>query len=213
MARPVPVNSPAWWEDGGSRTQVAAEALRLGASQDLTELADAIEMIEGLEPAVVCEIGCDRGGTLYAWRQVCPLVLGITTADNSYESGGSGQPLEPHGAVVHIGDSHDPASRAWLVDQLACCANPAVAHALDALVLDGDHQVDGLRADLADYGPLVRAGGLILIHDIGYTADPRAQVWQIWPELARRYQTGEIRNPAGGYGWGVIEVTGEDEFS
>ena len=84
---------------------------------------------------------------------------------------------------------------------------------IDALVLDGDHHVAGVRQDLADYGPLVRPGGLILLHDIGYTPDPRAEVWQIWPELARRYATGEVRNPAGGPGWGVIECSGEDDFA
>jgi Methyltransferase domain len=203
----------AWWGGGLEHGPVVEEAMRLGASQDADELAQAVGVIAALGPAVVVEIGCDRGGTLYAWTQVCPAVYGITTADNGYESGGSGLALETHGAVVHVGDSHDQGSLDWLLGQLACCENPTVAHQVDALVIDGDHHVAGVRQDLAMYGPLVRPGGVILLHDISYTPDPRAEVWKLWPELAERYQASEIHNPAGGYGWGVIHVQPGDKFA
>jgi len=169
------------------------------ASQRADELAQALTLVAALAPHVIVEIGCDAGGTLYAWSQVCPRVYGITLADNSYAAGGSGQPLNTWGADVHIGDSHDPASLEWLVGKLD-------GQPVDVLVIDGDHSYDGVRADVAAFGPLVRAGGLMLLHDINVD-EPRAQVSAYWPELAGGRNTSEIRSPSGiSYGWGVVHV-------
>jgi cephalosporin hydroxylase len=173
-----------------------------GASQRADELAEALGLVTALDPQIIVEIGCDVGGTLYAWRQICGTVFGITLADNSYETGGQGRPLVEHGAAVRVGDSHDPASLDWLRDQLD-------GRPVDALVIDGDHMVDGVHADLAMYGPLVRPGGLILLHDIASVGDPRSEVWKVWPELTGRYRTSEIRSSVHSYGWGVIHVTGK----
>lgn len=175
------------------------------ASQRPDELADAIRLVAGLSPAVVVEIGCDAGGTLFAWRQICDEVIGITLADNSYTTAGQALPLTSHGATVHVGDSHDPDTLQWLTGQLA-------GRLADALVIDGDHTVEGVRTDLAMYGPLVRPGGLILLHDIASVDDPRAQVWKVWPEVAERFQTSEIRSVDRPYGWGVIHVRSMDDW-
>lgn len=194
-----------WWGDDGLHRPVIAGAMAAGASQDGWELGMALIAVADLSPAVVVEIGCDRGGSLYAWRSVAERVLGITTADNSYETGGSGEPLEPHGAEVLFDDSHYSRSLDWLIVALDDAP-------VDALVIDGDHTEAGVRADLADYGPLVRPGGLILLHDIGTVGDPRAEVHKVWPALAATYETTEIRNPEGGFGWGLIHVRPGDRF-
>jgi FkbM family methyltransferase len=172
-----------------------------GASQLPDELADALALVAGTDPKVIVELGCDVGGTLYTWRQGCPdaTVLGITLMDNSYATGGTDGSLDTHGATVHLGDSHDPESRRWLVEALA-------ERPIDVLVLDGDHSSGGIYADLGDYGTLVRPGGLILIHDIASRGDARAEVYEVWPQLAARYRTTEINSPVAHYGWGVIHV-------
>jgi hypothetical protein len=115
-------------------------------------------------------------------------------------------PLNDHGATMLIGDSHDPEIRDCLVTQLN-------GREVDALILDGDHRVDGIRADLADYGPLVRPGGVILLHDIASESDDRAEVWKLWPELRKRFETSEIcaaDEPRAG--WGVIHVHDTDNW-
>lgn len=174
-------------------------AMEAGAAQEPAELAMAARMIAALSPRVVVEIGCDRGGTLLVWRQLCDRVYGITSDDNSYEAGGSGQPLDGHGAVIRWGDSHDPASRDWLASQLDV--------PVDALVIDGDHSEAGVLADVADYGPFVRPGGIILLHDIRSVGDPRdVAVHKAWPRLAARHETTELCSADGGPGWGVIHV-------
>ena len=191
-----------WW--GGTGNPVVTQAMAYGASQDPVELAMALHLIAARRPQIVVEIGCDRGGTLYAWRQVCNRVYGITTLDNSYESGGSGLPLADHGAVMLIGDSHDPGTLQGLCILLDSD--------VDVLVLDGDHSPAGVCRDLATYGPLVADGGLILLHDITPGPDPRARVHEVWPELAAQFAvTLTLANPDGGYGWGVIVVQSGDQ--
>lgn len=203
----------AWWGDDGLLTAPVAEAMRRGASQDAWELEQALGLIALLAPRTLVEIGCDRGGALYAWRSVAEVVIGITLADNSYETGGSGLALDPPpGSRLIVGDSHAPATRALLLDALVCAENPTVAHAVDVLVIDGDHTEAGVLADLVMYGALVRPDGLILLHDITSTNDPRAEVHKLWPHLAPRFETAEIRNPDGGFGWGVIHVRDGDRF-
>lgn len=165
------------------------------ASQEPGELARALDLV-GERREVIVEIGCDRGGTLWAWRQVCPTVLGITTADNSGQTGGSGDPLMAHGALVLVGDSHEPATYDWLVGVLD-------GRPVDLLVIDGDHSVAGVRADFAVYSPLVRDGGLVLLHDIDVVTDARAHVHEVWPGIAGDWPTSEIR---GRLGWGVVHV-------
>lgn len=195
----------AWW-GGVHPDPVINQAMALGASQDPQELAMARDLIAGLDPHdVIVEIGCDRGGTLYCWRSLAERVYGITIADNSYETGGSGQPLVDYGAQMRMGDSHDGLSRLWLVGKLA--GSP-----VDALVIDGDHSEAGVLADLADYGPMVRPGGVILLHDIRSDSDHRAQVHKVWPYLADQYESSQLCNREGGPGWGVIHVREGDEF-
>jgi len=196
-----------WW--GWHPDPVIRQAMAYGASQDADELAAALALVREARPRVVVEIGCDRGCTLYCWRQVCGRVYGITTADNSAESGGSGLPLDPRGAEVLTGDSHDRASLAWLVTRLWDRPGAGV----DVLVIDGDHSPAGVLADLGMYGPLVRARGLILLHDVTPSADPRSRVHEVWPELAARFESSVIANPDGGYGWGVIRVRPGDVFN
>lgn len=198
-----------WWGGDGPSSDIR-QAMMAGASQDPWELWRALVAVTVTDPKVIVEIGCDRGGTLALWRSVCERVYGITLADNSYETGGSGLELVPHGAVVHIGDSHSAAARTWLISQLWDQPGAGV----DVLVLDGDHSEAGVRADLKDYGPLVRPGGLILLHDIASPEEVArpVEVGKVWPDLKARYMTEEICNPDGGPGWGVIRVKPGDKF-
>jgi len=185
--------------DGNNAYEIALQAcMQHGASQRPDELAGAMRLVEG--SPVVVEIGCDTGGGLFAWQQVADEVIGITLDDNSYATGGQGLPLHQHGAKVIIGDSHDSNTLSELVEHLG-------GRRIDALILDGDHSITGIDADLGMYGPLVRPGGVILLHDIASEDDDRAQVWKVWPELQKQHRTTEILAPdLPRAGWGVIHV-------
>lgn len=147
------------------------------ASQRLDELAEAIAAVAALAPAVVVEIGCDAGGTLFCWRALGADVYGITLPDNGPATGGQGYPLVDHGAHILRGDSRDPQSRAWLVEQLA-------GRPVDALHIDGEHSYFGVAADYATFAPLVRPGGLVLVHDVLNRWDARVDVPRWWAEIS-----------------------------
>lgn len=162
------------------------------ASQREVELAEAVRVVADIHPQIVVEIGCDVGGTLYCWRQVCDEVYGITLPDNSWPTGGQGNGyrLKDHGAVILRGDSHSRASKAWLEGHLD-------GRSVDVLHIDGDHSYDGVRTDFEMYEPLVRPRGLVLIHDVLNERDPRVEVPKFWNELGRGYVIASPRNPLG----------------
>jgi predicted O-methyltransferase YrrM len=54
---------------------------------------------------------------------------------------------------------------------------------LDFLFLDADHSYAGVKFDYLHYGPLVRRGGLIALHDI--LDRPTSQVARLWREIVQ----------------------------
>lgn len=146
------------------------------ASQRVDELAEVVSVVAAVDPKVIVEIGCDAGGTLFCWRQLCEAVYGITLADNSPATGGQLYPLVDHGASVLIGDSHDPAALRWLRDQLD-------GRPIDVLHIDGDHSYRGAVGDLLWYAPLVRDGGLVLLHDAVNWHDSRVEMTHLWEQF------------------------------
>jgi cephalosporin hydroxylase len=166
------------------------------ASQRQDELAAAVAVVAAVEPQVIVEIGCDGGGTLFCWRQLCDSVYGITLADNSWPTGGQSCPLETHGATVLRGDSHDLASLSWLQEKLG-------ERLIDVLHIDGDHSKEGVDADYTMYSPLVRPGGLVLVHDVLNHWDPRVKVHEWWTERFPNAKTISSRRSRP-VGFGVI---------
>lgn len=142
---------------------------RHGAMQNEVELRAAVDKVAALQPRTIVEIGCGNGGTLWVWRQLGAEVLAITLPNRN--------PDYPsrHGATVCLADSHLPESVAWLRERLD-------GRPVDVLHIDGDHSYDGVRADLETYVPLVRPGGLVLLHDIVNDRDA-ADVGRLWAEI------------------------------
>lgn len=174
------------------------------AWQNVPELAEVLYLLASEDPAprVVVEIGSAWGGTLYAWRQLPgrPAVYGVTQEH-------FGVPERDHGAVVLAGDSHDRSTLRRLSDQLG-------RRPVDVLFIDGDHSYAGTLADWRMYSPLVRAGGLVLFHDIRCPGEEAVrEVWEqkIRPEVAASGgHTMEIIVKAGKpLGFGIVRTAGE----
>lgn len=155
---------------------------RYGALQKPSELAWLIEKIDAISPRTIVEIGCDAGGTLYVWRHLAPIVLGIDLPGGPF---GTGRPLLPHGATLLLGDSHDlrilGAARGFLGDRLA-----------DVVFLDGDHTFEGVMQDVTMYGPLLRDGGMLILQDIRDHHRPDVGVHRVWQVVQTELQTEEF---------------------
>jgi predicted O-methyltransferase YrrM len=93
--------------------------------------------------------------------------------------------------------------------------NPDIA--FDLIFIDGDHSYDAVKADFLAYSPLVRAGGLVALHDI--VPDHRARygvetskssggVPLFWHELQKSHRTEElVEDPdQDGYGIGLVQM-------
>lgn len=142
---------------------IVAGALERGAQQKPAELTGFLELLATLGPEVVVEIGVADGGTLWAWRQYAPLVIGIDTGGELADI---------------VGDSHHPDTFSALLERLD-------GRPIDTLFIDGDHSYAGARADHDLYAPLVRPGGLIAFHDIAAESTPDYEIGvpKLWAEL------------------------------
>jgi cephalosporin hydroxylase len=152
------------------------------------------------------EIGVDHGGTLFLWTRVAApdaVVAGIDT-----------RPLGRLGrrspyALVRVGFAHDGQRVDLLlprdshdtrtVDELRSALG---GRPIDFLFIDGDHTYEGVRQDFELYAPLVRAGGMVALHDVGAAEAPG--VMQFWSELTATKSTEESISSR--YGIGVVHV-------
>lgn len=182
---------------------IAEKAVENCAIQKPRELAEFLSLLVDVDVQVIVEIGVHMGGTLGAWRQVVPVVIGI---DDAYPR--KDWDSRDWGATVITGDSHD----ATTVVALEQCLD---GRPIDCLFIDGDHTCDGVRQDYEMYGPLVRPGGLIAFHDIAPIADGQSnvdgiQVKRFWDEIKDESAVeivdteDHLRSHIGGYGIGVL---------
>jgi cephalosporin hydroxylase len=154
----------------------------------------------------VVEVGSFYGGTLWYWihfnenlKSLTSIDYPIGPSDARYEEMLRCRAMWPEwtaGIEFHDiqGDSHNSIT-VHRVKQLY------PANDVDFLFIDGDHSYQGVKADFENYSPLVRPGGLVVLHDISGLPEVR----QYWQEIKPHHKTTEIFEP-GGWGIGIIEV-------
>lgn len=174
------------------------------------EFEQFAQLVANVRPKYVLEIGTLRGGTLFTLCRLADPEATLISLDLPNGSFGGGyrwfqapifrsfaQPCQS----MHLirGNSHDGDSKIQV--QAILGGVP-----LDLLFIDGDHTYDGVKQDFEMYAPLVRAGGLIIFHDIvEHSTDKNCQVDCFWRELKPLYQSREIiGNP--NQGWAGIGV-------
>lgn len=172
----------------------------INAHQTPHEIEALYREVCALRPRTVVEIGTARGGTLYLWTQAADDDAHLVSVDLPGGFGGGG--YHPAREALYRAfararqridlfraDSH---ASQTLERVRECLAGQTV----DFLFIDGDHTYAGVRADFAQYGPLVRPGGIIGFHDIMPRPDvPQIEVDRLWAQLRDRYDTTEFVTP------------------
>jgi len=142
-------------------------------SQWPQELEAIWPLVAEVQAARVLEIGVKRGGWLYvmapAFRPGAHL-LGVDVHPTQLKVNGLVASLREEGYRMDLveGDSHAAATQDAVRAALA-------GEQLDVLHIDGDHARDSALADWHDYRPLVRSGGLVILHD-AYKQNPPEDV-------------------------------------
>lgn len=183
-------------------------ASRVGLVQQMPEIRELFRRVRGLRPRRVLEIGTAYGGSLYLWTrasapdaQVISVDLPPWEPDDPWEAQKVAQFRafgRPRQSIELIrADAHVPST-------LQAVRAALGAEPLDFLFIDGDHTYEGARRDVADYGALLRPGGLMALHDI----QPHSQGWggdvpRLWRELRATHRTDELIADRGQDGFGV----------
>lgn len=165
--------------------------------QDSREITSLVALIDGLRPKRVIEIGTALGGTLFLWTRISAPDATLVTIDLPGGKFGEGYPawkiplfrsFALPGQRMHLirADSHDPAT-CGKVEKFLDKAP------VDLLFIDGDHTYEGVRKDFELYAPLVRKGGLIVLHDIvRHLPETGCDVYTFWQEVKARHRHVEM---------------------
>lgn len=170
-----------------------------GAQHERAELAALLAFLAH-DPQLrhVLEIGAGSGGSAWAWQQLprVRLIVSVSIEPARLWAQRAGQGVRQY---CIPGDS----TTAETVGEVRA-AIPGTG--FDLLVIDGDHTDAAVRADWRNYAPMVRPGGLIVLHDTrdGQPAD-QLQVSRLWRELAATRPTIELAAwPTGPAGTGIV---------
>ena len=158
----------------------------ISPSQEMEEIKPFYEFIRKLKPKIVCEIGTDKGGTLYLWCKASHDEALIVSLDlpsrnnftpkrrNFY----SNFKKYKQDLKFVVGDSHKKETFNFLKKILN-------GKLIDFLFIDGDHTYKGVKQDFNDYSKLVKKGGYIALHDIR-TIRNNCGVSEFWNDLNKK---------------------------
>lgn len=177
---------------------IAYEAIRRGARSNVHELWAALEHIDVLSPHLIVDIGSGPAGW-FAWWAMGAHVVGVQWASEAQSPAFSGERL-PEAVVSLEGDPRDAATVLRVSDQVA-------RRKVDVLVLSDLRSEDSMRAAFSAYAPMVREGGLVLVHGI---ADHRTPgIKSFWRGIDRDNRQ-ELIGAADPIGYGIVRIHGKD---
>lgn len=152
------------------------------------EFSVLLELYRRLAPVRTLEIGTYHGGTLYHWLQNAYEASLVVTLD-SYATEVDNRHLypnwKPFGVDLHVleGDSHKSTT-----SKQVRALGP-----YDWLFIDGGHYLPEVTDDWERYSPMVREGGVAVLHDIlTHKNWPSIEVGQLWEQIKSTHLTFEI---------------------
>jgi predicted O-methyltransferase YrrM len=170
------------------------------------EIEELVRLVKQLAPQRVLEIGTANGGTLFLFARVAAdratiVSLDIRRFDATRRFFYRSFARRRQRVIPLQADSQTEAT-VTLVRELFS------GQPLDMVFIDGDHSYEGVRRDFELYAPLVRAGGLVALHDIVHGAEELVggvpQFWEELRESATTYQEIVADWNQGGWGLGIV---------
>jgi len=162
--------------------------------------------VADLKPKTILEIGIYKGGWQYVlapWFAEGAHIIGIDAMIRHRQDDGRDELLS---MVAHLKEDGFAVSlfESRSDNPATLIAMRAMKGKIDLLHIDGAHDYASALKDWQNYGPLVRRGGLAVLHDIG-TQTSQMNVKRLWEEIRGEYpgRTHEIyvKN-----GIGVVEM-------
>ena len=152
-----------------------------------SEISELFNIVTNLNPKVICEIGTDRGGTLYLWSKAIQpdgLIISIDLPRTYRKS------LNRFFCLffsetqrIHFLRENSQSAECQMSVQKILNGKK-----IDFLFIDADHSYEGVRNDFKLYSDFVRKPGLIAFHDIL----DRCGVDKFWSEVKPCYKHMEI---------------------
>lgn len=172
-----------------------------------SEILALANAVAALKPRIILEIGTARGGTLLIWSSLASEKVISCDLVHREPQKALLEALPPPGSNCRVklltGNSHAAEFKQRVAAELA-------GEKVDFLFIDGDHTVEGVSSDYADYREFVRPGGIIAFHDI-IEKQPfeTNQVHQFWQSIKGETANTEefISDPDQlGFGIGLLRV-------
>jgi len=149
----------------------------------------ACDLVAVMKPALLVELGVDRGESYFAFCQAAAenqtgtRCFGVDTWRGDQHAGGYDETTFTQ-VSEHNRDNYE--SFATLVRSNF---NDAVTQfadgSIDVLHLDGLHTETAVRHDVESWLPKLRPGGILLLHDVRIRSKDFG-VWKIWAELQQQ---------------------------
>ena len=144
------------------------------------------DLVAVLKPALLVELGVDRGESYFAFCQSVAenhtgtRSFGIDTWRGDQHAGGYDETT-----FAQVSE-HNDANYAAFSTLIRSSFDDALARfekeSIDVLHLDGLHTEDAVRHDVESWLPKLRPGGILLLHDVRVRGK-NFGVWKIWDEL------------------------------
>jgi hypothetical protein len=158
------------------------------------------DLVSVLKPAVLVELGVDRGESYFTFCQATlenktrTRCFGIDTWRGDEHAGGYD---ETTFAQV---SSHNAANYGAFSTLLRSTFDDALSRfeesSVDLLHVDGLHTEIAVRHDLDSWLPKLRPGGILLLHDVGVRSKGFG-VWKVWEDLQAKGRSWTFRDGPG----------------
>jgi predicted O-methyltransferase YrrM len=197
------------WYDMSSRPKHQHRGIAPTAQIDW-ELGELIGIYDSIHPRYVLEIGSQWGGTLWHWlldADPGTIVCNIDILQSMTEKQGNNLLVKwagwpPYGVVLHsiIGRSDE--------QRVIDAVQKYLPDGIDFLFIDALHTYEGAKHDFETYGPMVRPGGVIALHDLVTPEySPHIRVCDLWDEIRHAgYKVQELRAGGDFGGIGIVYV-------